>query len=114
MEPSSQLGASGSSSRNRPVTLAGAQMSRFQQARSPTGHQDEPGQLVASVALGAEEHGAASQAKLLGESARTFGGHACLEHGFEPKLQVFAPHVPELPWPQLPWQLPPLPPQPPP
>jgi hypothetical protein len=59
-----------------PVLVAGAQIARFQQDRSPTGHQADPGQLVASRALGAVEQGAANQVRLLGESAGTLGGHA--------------------------------------
>jgi hypothetical protein len=40
------------------VLLAGAQMRRFQHARSPTGHQADPAQLASPA--GAWEHGAAN------------------------------------------------------
>src|SRR5713226_9065967 len=66
-----------------PVLLAGAQMSRSWQARSPAGHHAEPGQLAASRD-GADEQGAANQVRLLGESAATLGGHTCSEQGGDP------------------------------
>src|SRR6267142_6593974 len=72
---------------NCPVLLAGAQSRRFQQARSPTGHQAEPGQAAAS-APAADAHGAASQVRLFGESEPALGGHAESEQGVEPKRHV--------------------------
>src|SRR5712671_6789825 len=70
-----------------PVLLAGAQSRRFQHARSPTGHQAEPGQLAASAAA-ADAHGEANQVRLFGESAPALGGQDCTEHGVDPKRQV--------------------------
>src|SRR5207253_10621536 len=84
-----------------PVLLAGAQIKRFQQARSPLGHHVEPGQLASPA--GACEHGAANQVyPPPAESATALGGHAEIEHGVDPNWQVaaaqFAPppaaHVP--------------------
>src|SRR6266851_6691653 len=59
VEPSSQALADVPVIANCPVLLLGAQMSRFQHARSPTGHQADPGQLASPV--GAWAHGAANQ-----------------------------------------------------
>ena len=59
VEPSSQAPAEVPLIANCPVVVLGAQISRFQQARSPTGHQAEPGQLASpagAVAQGAANH----------------------------------------------------------
>src|SRR2546427_436084 len=75
--------------RRPPARAAGAQIKRFQQARSPTGHQAEPGQLESRV--GAWEHGAANQVKPPpAESAAALGGQAEIEQGVEPNWQVVA------------------------
>src|SRR5438445_11348716 len=89
MEPSSQGLAEAALIATSPVLAAGAQIKRFQQARSPTGHQAEPGQLESPV--GAWEHGAANQVKPPpAESAAALGGHAEIEQGVEPSWQVVA------------------------
>src|SRR5216684_5785412 len=60
-------------------------MRRFVHALSPAGHQEAPPrQLAASAAAGAFEHGAASQVRLLGESAPALGGQGESEHGADP------------------------------
>src|SRR6266852_6908032 len=59
-------------------------MSRFEQARSPAGHQEAPPRQLAASPAGAVEHGAASQVKLLGESAPALGGQADSEQGTDP------------------------------
>ena len=72
-----------------PATPRGAQMSMLEHARSPAGHQVETGQLVASRALGAREHGAANHVKLKGASTGALGGQACSEHGGDPNSVEF-------------------------
>src|SRR5216684_8340765 len=79
-----------------PVLLAGAQMSRSWQARSPAGHHAEPGQLAASP-LGADEQGAANQVRLLGESAPALGGQAAIEHGADPNWPLVPPAAAQVP-----------------
>ena len=74
MVPSSQALATAPLTLICPVLVAGAQMSSFEQERSPGGHQADPGQLAASAAAGAAEHGAANQVRLLGASAVRLGG----------------------------------------
>src|SRR5437879_12408140 len=87
MEPSSQCLAEAPLIATSPVLAAGAQIKRFQQERSPTGHQAEPGQLESPV--GAWEPGAANQVKPpQAESAAALGGHAEIEQGVEPSWQV--------------------------
>src|SRR2546423_15286837 len=89
MEPSSQCLAEAPLIATAPVLAAGAQIKRFQQARSPTGHQAEPGQLESPV--GAWEHRAANQVKAPPvESAAALGGQAELEQGAEPNWQDVA------------------------
>src|SRR5256884_4415229 len=89
MDPSSQCLAEAPLIATSPVWAAGAQIKRFQQARSPPGHQAEPGQLESPV--GAWEHGAANQVKPPpAESAAALGGHAEIEQGVEPSWQVVA------------------------
>ena len=85
MEPSSQCLAAAPLILNCPVLLAGAQIRRLVQDRSPAGrHHEDPGQLAASPA-GAFEQGAANQVRLLGESAVVLGGQASNEHGGDPE-----------------------------
>src|SRR5579859_3184187 len=86
-EPSSQASAAAPLIAICPVLVAGAHTSSFQQERSPTGHQADPGQLAASAAAGAPEQGDANHVRLFGESAPALGGHALSEHGVEPNLQ---------------------------
>src|SRR5437899_856836 len=70
MEPSSQCSAEVPLIAIWPVLLAGAQIKRFQQARSPDGrHHEDPGQLA---------------------SPATLGGQAEIEQGVEPNWQVAA------------------------
>src|SRR3989441_3881964 len=89
MEPSSRCLAEAPLIATSPVLAAGAQIKSFQQARSPTGHQAEPGQLESPV--GAWEHGAANQVKPPpAESAAALGGQAEIEQGVEPNWQVVA------------------------
>src|SRR2546430_7507153 len=89
MEPSSRCWAEALWIAPSRVWAAGAQIKGFQQARSPTGHQAEPGQLESPV--GAWEHGAANQVKPPpAESAAALGGHAEIEQGVEPNWQVVA------------------------
>src|SRR3989441_1523434 len=89
MEPSNQCLAEAPLIATSPVLAAGAQIKRFQQARSPTGHQAEPGQLESPV--GAWEQGAANQVKPPpAESAAALGGQAEIEQGVEPNWQVVA------------------------
>src|SRR5207245_886880 len=76
-------------------------MKRFQQARSPTGHQAEPGQLESPV--GAWEHGAANQVKPPpAESAAALGGQAEIERGGEPNWQAVAAQAAPRPAPPVP------------
>src|ERR1700674_2675048 len=71
-----------------PVVLEGAQISRFQQARSPFGHQAEPAQAAASPP-GAWLRGAANQVNPPPDgSAAAFGRHAVIEHGVDPNWQL--------------------------
>src|SRR5215472_650748 len=71
-----------------PLAEEGAQINRFQHARSPTGHQAEPAQAAESPA-GACEHGAANQVKPPPlESAAALGGQAEIEHGVDPNEHV--------------------------
>src|SRR5256886_14964652 len=89
MEPGSQCLAEAPLIATSPVLAAGAQIKRLQQARSPTGHQAEPGQLESPV--GAWEHGAANQVKPPpAGSAAALGGHAEDEQGGEPNRRVVA------------------------
>src|SRR5438094_648214 len=79
-----------------PVLLAGAQTSRFQHARLPTGHQVDPGQLGSELPLtggGAAEQGAANQVlpPAVAGSATALGGQAEIEQGVEPNWQVPPP-----------------------
>src|SRR5207247_9604166 len=70
-----------------PVWLAGWKISRFRQARSPTGHQLEPGQVASP--LGADEQGAANQVyPPPAESAAALGGQADSEQGVDPNRQL--------------------------
>src|SRR5260370_42597627 len=59
-------------------------MRRFEQARSPAGHQEAPPRQLAESPAGAAEHGAANQVRLLGESAPALGGQAEIEQAVEP------------------------------
>src|SRR2546422_8593414 len=105
MEPSSQCLAEAPLIATSPVLAAGAQIKRFQQARSPTGHQAEPGQLESPV--GAWEHGAANQVKPPpAESAAALGGQAEIEQGVEPNWQVVAAQAGPPPAPPVPGQEP--------
>src|SRR5437899_2560158 len=90
MEPSSQCSAEVPLIAIWPVLLAGAQIKRFQQARSPDGrHHEDPGQLASPA--GAWEQGAANQVKPPpAGSAATLGGQAEIEQGVEPNWQVAA------------------------
>ncbi len=67
-----------------PVLLAGAQINRFQQARSPVGHQEEPPRQLDESAAGAVEQGAANHVRLFGESAPALGGQIDNEQGTDP------------------------------
>lgn len=67
-----------------PVLLAGAQISKSQQDRSPAGHHEAPPRQLAASPAGAAEQGAANQVRLLGESAPALGGQGEIEHGLEP------------------------------
>src|SRR6266849_2789121 len=75
-------------------------MRRFEQARSPAGHQEVPPRQLAASA-GAFEHGAASQVRLLGESAPALGGQGDSEQGGDPSWHVPA-HVAPPPTAQVP------------
>src|ERR1043166_1553817 len=82
-EPRSQCSATFPLIAICPVLDAGAQSNRFQHARSPTGHQLDPGQLASPA--GACEHGAANHVyPPPAESAAAFGGHAEIEQGVDP------------------------------
>src|SRR5712692_1244470 len=86
--PSSQAVAPLLSTWKLPAMAAGAQINRFQQARSPPGHQlRPPRQLFASSGSGGVAQGAASQVRpgAFGASAGELGGHGCWEQGVEPK-----------------------------
>jgi hypothetical protein len=84
MEPSNQAWTLAPLIETCPVLVVGAQMSSFQQERSPAGHHADPGQLAASAAAGALEQGDANHVKLLGESAPALGGQTSNEQGVEP------------------------------
>ena len=101
IEPSSQCFAAAPLMAISPVLVAGAQIRTFEHERSPAVHQADPGQLAESP-VGAFEHGAANQVRLLGESAPALGGQADTEHGVEPNwhgaAQLAPPpaaHVPD-------------------
>src|SRR4029077_8735632 len=95
IDPSSQALTADPTIAIWPVLVAGAQISSFQQDRSPAGHQADPGQLAASAAEGALEHGEANQVRLFGESAPTLGGHGAREHGADPSWQPAAHATPD-------------------
>src|SRR5260370_36193055 len=63
-------------------------MRRFEQARSPAGHQEAPPRQLAESPVGAAEHGAANHVRLLGESAPALGGQTDIEHGVDPTWHV--------------------------
>src|SRR5439155_1060183 len=82
----------------------GAQINRFQQARSPDGHQADPAQLASPA--GADEHGAANHVyPPPAESAGVPGGQAETEQGVEPNWQEAIEHVTAPPAAQLPEEM---------
>src|SRR5438477_7279496 len=105
MEPRSQVLTEVPLIAISPVFAAGAQINRFQQARSPDGHQADPGQLASPA--GAEEHGAANHVyPPPAESAGVLGGQAEIEQGVEPNWQEAIEHVTAPPAAQLPEEKP--------